>query len=145
MPFTIDTLHLVFSAFGFVHKIATFEKGTGLQALVQYGDVETAEAVRSNDPCCYEGCKAATRNSSLAQRAASKKLAGYSKTYMPVVTTLVFFKCKVRAALDGHSVPAHLVGNVSNPPTLKINFSQHTELNVKFQSHRSRCVCAGLP
>jgi len=66
VPFTIDTLHLVFSAFGFVHKIATFEKGTGLQALVQYGDVETAEAVCSNDPCCCEGCKAATRDSSPA-------------------------------------------------------------------------------
>lgn len=92
MLFTIDTLHLVFSAFGFVHKIATFEKGTGLQALVQYGDVETAEAVRSNDPCCCEGCKAATRNSSPAQCAASNNLAGYGNTRMPVVTTLNFFR-----------------------------------------------------
>lgn len=43
---TIDTLHLVFSAFGFVHKIATFEKQAGFQALIQYGDPATAEAVR---------------------------------------------------------------------------------------------------
>ena len=43
---TLDTLHLVFSAFGVVQKIATFEKGQGFQALVQYSDAETAEQVR---------------------------------------------------------------------------------------------------
>ena len=43
---TLDTLHLVFSAFGMVQKIATFEKGQGFQALVQYSDAETAEQVR---------------------------------------------------------------------------------------------------
>lgn len=43
---TLDTLHLVFSAFGVVQKIATFEKGQGFQALVQYTDAETAEQVR---------------------------------------------------------------------------------------------------
>ena len=43
---TLDTLHLVFSAFGLVQKIATFEKGQGFQALVQYSDPETAEQVR---------------------------------------------------------------------------------------------------
>lgn len=42
---TLDTLHLVFSAFGLVQKIATFEKGQGFQALVQYSDPETAEQV----------------------------------------------------------------------------------------------------
>ena len=46
---TIDTLHLVFSAFGFVQKIATFEKQAGFQALIQYPDAATAETVRS--PC----------------------------------------------------------------------------------------------
>jgi len=45
---------------------------------------------------------------------------------------------QVRAALDGRLVPAHLIGNAPNPPTLKVNFSQHSELNVRFQSHRSR-------
>ncbi len=42
---TLDTLHLVFSAFGLVQKIATFEKGQGFQALVQYSDPDTAEQV----------------------------------------------------------------------------------------------------
>lgn len=42
---TIDTLHLVFSAFGTVHKIATFEKSSGFQALVQYPDSATADQV----------------------------------------------------------------------------------------------------
>ncbi|KAI4387802.1 hypothetical protein MLD38_000204 [Melastoma candidum] len=39
---SIDVIHLVFSAFGFVHKIATFEKAAGFQALIQFSDVETA-------------------------------------------------------------------------------------------------------
>lgn len=42
---TLDTLHLVFSAFGTVQKIATFEKQSGFQALVQYPDAQTAEQV----------------------------------------------------------------------------------------------------
>jgi len=50
---------------------------------------------------------------------------------------------QVRAALDGRLVPSHLIGNAPNPPTLKVNFSQHSELNVKFQSHRSRRARAG--
>ena len=45
MTVTLDTLHLVFSAFGLVQKIATFEKGQGFQALVQYSDPDTAEQV----------------------------------------------------------------------------------------------------
>lgn len=85
---TIDTLHLVFSAFGVVQKIATFEKSAGFQALVQYQDVQTAE--------------------------------------------------QVRMALDGRHIPRHLLSDTPNPPMLKISYSQHQDLNVKFQSHRSR-------
>ncbi|KAG0471747.1 hypothetical protein HPP92_016293 [Vanilla planifolia] len=44
---SIDVIHLVFSAFGFVHKIATFEKAAGFQALIQFTDAETAAAARS--------------------------------------------------------------------------------------------------
>ncbi|XP_052195981.1 polypyrimidine tract-binding protein homolog 1-like isoform X2 [Diospyros lotus] len=43
---SIDVIHLVFSAFGFVHKIATFEKAAGFQALIQYTDVQTAASAR---------------------------------------------------------------------------------------------------
>ncbi|PIN02423.1 hypothetical protein CDL12_25056 [Handroanthus impetiginosus] len=43
---SIDVLHLVFSAFGFVHKITTFEKTAGFQALVQFSDTETAYAAK---------------------------------------------------------------------------------------------------
>ncbi|KAL3813392.1 hypothetical protein ACJIZ3_014660 [Penstemon smallii] len=45
---SIDVIHLVFSAFGFVHKIATFEKAAGFQALIQYSDVQTAAAARDS-------------------------------------------------------------------------------------------------
>nr|XP_010939821.1 polypyrimidine tract-binding protein homolog 1 isoform X3 [Elaeis guineensis] len=44
---SIDVIHLVFSAFGFVHKIATFEKAAGFQALIQYTDAQTASTARN--------------------------------------------------------------------------------------------------
>ncbi|KAH9309732.1 hypothetical protein KI387_037643 [Taxus chinensis] len=85
---SIDVLHLVFSAFGFVHKIATFEKTAGFQALVQFSDLNTASSARS--------------------------------------------------ALDGRSIPRYLLAEHVGPCHLRISFSGHTDLNVKFQSHRSR-------
>ena len=62
MPITLEVLHLVFSAFGFVHKIATFEKQAGLQALVQFDDPATAEQVGTGGLCrtswqCLTVCK----------------------------------------------------------------------------------------
>ncbi|KAM7272334.1 hypothetical protein ACFE04_026997 [Oxalis oulophora] len=77
---SIDILHLVFSAFGFVHKITTFEKTAGFQALVQFTDVVTATMAKDS--------------------------------------------------LDGRSIPS--------PCSLRITYSAHTDLSVKFQSHRSR-------
>eukprot|EP01018_Ginkgo_biloba_P013363 Gb_07420 [translate_table: standard] len=78
----------VFSAFGFVHKIATFEKSAGFQALVQFSDANTAAAARN--------------------------------------------------ALDGRSIPRYLLAEHVGTCHLRISFSAHTDLNVKFQSHRSR-------
>ncbi|KAK3233288.1 hypothetical protein CYMTET_56405 [Cymbomonas tetramitiformis] len=85
---TIDILHLVFATFGDVHKIATFEKSAGFQALVQYDQHETAEQARS--------------------------------------------------ALDGRSIPAYLLPEGAGTCVLRISYSAHTDLNVKFQSYRSR-------
>eukprot|EP01018_Ginkgo_biloba_P038305 Gb_09196 [translate_table: standard] len=85
---SIDVLHLVFSAFGFVHKIATFEKTAGFQALVQFSDANTASSARN--------------------------------------------------ALDGRSIPRYLLPEHVGQCHLRISFSAHTDLNVKFQSHRSR-------
>ncbi|RHN50065.1 putative nucleotide-binding alpha-beta plait domain-containing protein [Medicago truncatula] len=45
---SIDVIHLVFSAFGFVHKLATFEKTAGFQALIQYTDAETAASAKDS-------------------------------------------------------------------------------------------------
>ncbi|KAA8540014.1 hypothetical protein F0562_026706 [Nyssa sinensis] len=84
---SIDVLHLVFSAFGFVHKITTFEKTAGFQALVQFSDSETASSAKDS--------------------------------------------------LDGRSIPRYLIPDLG-PCTLKITYSAHTDLTVKFQSHRSR-------
>ena len=44
----------------------------------------------------------------------------------------------MRQSLDGRHIPKHLLDDTPNPPMLKITFSQHVDLNVKFQSHRSR-------
>ncbi|XP_054799480.1 polypyrimidine tract-binding protein homolog 2 isoform X1 [Prosopis cineraria] len=85
---SIDVLHLVFSAFGFVHKITTFEKTAGFQALVQFSDAETATSAKD--------------------------------------------------ALDGRSIPRYLLPEHVGPCTLRITYSGHTDLSVKFQSHRSR-------
>ncbi|KAK1577365.1 hypothetical protein Q3G72_021039 [Acer saccharum] len=84
----IDVLHLVFSAFGFVHKITTFEKTAGFQALVQFSDIETASSAKN--------------------------------------------------ALDGRSIPRYLLPENMSPCSLRITYSAHTDLSVKFQSHRSR-------
>ncbi|XP_045816074.1 polypyrimidine tract-binding protein homolog 2-like [Trifolium pratense] len=85
---SIDVLHLVFSAFGFVHKITTFEKTAGFQALVQFSDAETATSAKD--------------------------------------------------ALDGRSIPRYLLPENVGPCNLKITYSGHSDLTVKFQSHRSR-------
>ncbi|KAI4319985.1 hypothetical protein MLD38_033514 [Melastoma candidum] len=85
---SIDVLHLVFSAFGFVHKITTFEKTAGFQALVQFSDAETASSAKN--------------------------------------------------ALDGRCIPSYLLPDHMGPCTLRITYSAHTDLSVKFQSHRSR-------
>ncbi|XP_059667195.1 polypyrimidine tract-binding protein homolog 2 isoform X2 [Cornus florida] len=77
----------VFSAFGFVHKITTFEKTAGFQALVQFSDSGTASSAKD--------------------------------------------------ALDGRSIPSYLIPDLG-PCTLRITYSAHTDLSVKFQSHRSR-------
>ncbi|XP_037495346.1 polypyrimidine tract-binding protein homolog 2 isoform X3 [Jatropha curcas] len=78
----------VFSAFGFVHKITTFEKTAGFQALVQFSDTETASSAKT--------------------------------------------------ALDGRNIPRYLLSEHIGPCTLRITYSAHTDLSVKFQSHRSR-------
>ncbi|KAG6486441.1 polypyrimidine tract-binding protein homolog 1-like [Zingiber officinale] len=85
---SIDVIHLVFSAFGFVHKIATFEKAAGFQALIQYTDAETAASARH--------------------------------------------------ALDGRSIPRYLLPEHITSCHLRISYSAHTDLSIKFQSHRSR-------
>ncbi|KAE9608893.1 putative RNA recognition motif domain-containing protein [Lupinus albus] len=79
---------MVFSAFGFVHKITTFEKTAGFQALVQFSDTETATSAKD--------------------------------------------------ALDGRNIPRYLLPEHVGPCSLRITYSGHSDLSVKFQSHRSR-------
>ncbi|XP_050386703.1 polypyrimidine tract-binding protein homolog 2 isoform X1 [Argentina anserina] len=85
---SIDVLHLVFSAFGFVHKITTFEKTAGFQALIQFSDAQIATDAKNS--------------------------------------------------LDGRNIPSYLLPDNLGPCSLRITYSGHTDLSVKFQSHRSR-------
>lgn len=71
-----------------MHKIATFEKAAGFQALIQFTDAETALSARE--------------------------------------------------ALDGRSIPRYLLPEHVGSCNLRISYSAHTDLNIKFQSHRSR-------
>ncbi|KAF8408121.1 hypothetical protein HHK36_007264 [Tetracentron sinense] len=87
---SIDVIHLVFSAFGFVHKIATFEKAAGFQALIQFSDAETASSAKN--------------------------------------------------ALDWGCIPRYLLPEHVGSCHLRFSFSAHTDLNIKFQSHRSRLI-----
>ncbi|KAL9256324.1 Polypyrimidine tract-binding protein homolog 2-like protein [Drosera capensis] len=58
---TLDAVYMVFSTFGPVQKIAMFDKNGGLQALVQYPDVQTAVVAKEalEGHCIYDGgfCK----------------------------------------------------------------------------------------
>ncbi|KAL2329956.1 hypothetical protein Fmac_017537 [Flemingia macrophylla] len=83
----------VFSAFGFVQKLATFEKTAGFQALIQFADAETASSAR--DALDGRG--------------------------IPMQVVLLYL------------LPAH-VGSCN----LRISYSAHKDLNIKFQSNCSR-------
>ncbi|KAF9601033.1 hypothetical protein IFM89_015018 [Coptis chinensis] len=99
---SIDVLHLVFSAFGFVQKIATFEKTAGFQALIQFSDQEVASTARKLETCM-------------------------PSSFVGVVKLFHFV-----------GFATYLLPERVNTCMLKITFSGHTDLNVKFQSHRSR-------
>jgi hypothetical protein len=143
---TLDTLHLVFSAFGTVQKIATFEKQSGFQALVQYPDAQTAEQVGlGNDNMPAAVCFMAVMYMTQLCTTCSFKAGLPAATSAAVPHHLPhgadrpdLWAWQVRQSLDGRHIPKHLLDDTPNPPMLKITFSQHVDLNVKFQSHRSR-------
>lgn len=58
-PINVDVLHQVFSPFGFVEKIVTFNKSAGFQALIQYATPQNAASAMGElqgrniyDRCC---------------------------------------------------------------------------------------------
>lgn len=57
-PMTVDVLHQVFSPYGFVEKIVTFQKSAGFQALVQYETRQNASSAMSalHGRNIYDGC-----------------------------------------------------------------------------------------
>ncbi|KAJ8762745.1 hypothetical protein K2173_017560 [Erythroxylum novogranatense] len=57
-PITVDVLHQVFSPYGFVEKIVTFQKSAGFQALIQYQLRQCAVSARTSlqGRNIYDGC-----------------------------------------------------------------------------------------
>lgn len=57
-PITVDVLHQVFSPYGFVEKIVTFQKSAGVQALVQFASQQGAMQARNTvqGRNIYDGC-----------------------------------------------------------------------------------------
>ncbi|WOL16054.1 hypothetical protein Cni_G24836 [Canna indica] len=57
-PITVEVLQQVFSPYGFVEKIVTFQKSAGFQALIQYSSLECALQARSSlqGRNIYDGC-----------------------------------------------------------------------------------------
>ncbi|KAK7856542.1 polypyrimidine tract-binding protein homolog 3 [Quercus suber] len=57
-PITVEVLHQVFSPYGFVEKIVTFQKSAGFQALIQYQSRQSAlsaiDALQGRN--IYDGC-----------------------------------------------------------------------------------------
>ncbi|KAL6878386.1 hypothetical protein ACP4OV_012556 [Aristida adscensionis] len=84
---TIDVIRMVFSAFGYVHKISTFENPAGFHAFIQYSDAATASAARD----------------ALDGRSIPSRSRDYNNLYLPISLQPAF-----RA--DGRIVEA--VGNV---------------------------------
>uniref|UniRef100_A0A453F2E3 RRM domain-containing protein n=1 Tax=Aegilops tauschii subsp. strangulata TaxID=200361 RepID=A0A453F2E3_AEGTS len=103
----------VFSAFGYVHKIATFEKASGYQALIQFSDAETASSAKAalDGRCIPRYCS-------------------------QVIFILYYFS----RLMDNYLCfcCSYLLPELDGSCTLRINYSAHSVLNVKFQSHRSR-------
>eukprot|EP01018_Ginkgo_biloba_P018577 Gb_16815 [translate_table: standard] len=57
-PITVEVLHQVFSPYGFVEKIVTFQKSAGLQALIQYSSRQHAVQAKNTlqGRNIYDGC-----------------------------------------------------------------------------------------
>ncbi|CAN8302586.1 unnamed protein product [Cochlearia groenlandica] len=57
-PITVDVLHQVFSPYGFVEKLVTFQKSAGFQALIQYQTQQFAASARTalQGRNIYDGC-----------------------------------------------------------------------------------------
>ncbi|KAL3624022.1 hypothetical protein CASFOL_032838 [Castilleja foliolosa] len=119
---SIDVIHLVFSAFGFVHKIATFEKAAGFQALIQYSDVQTASTARDS-----LDARSIPRHF-MALGAMADMAAAMAMALWRIMAAM--------AVISAYLLPSHV-----NECYLRISYSAHTDLTIKFQSHRSR-VCS---
>ncbi|RRT83253.1 hypothetical protein GW17_00007580 [Ensete ventricosum] len=57
-PITVEVLHQVFSPYGYVEKIVTFQKSAGFQALIQYQSRQSALQAKSSlqGRNIYDGC-----------------------------------------------------------------------------------------
>lgn len=151
-------LFQVFSAFGFVHKIATFEKAAGFQvrdqilvlhifeisfdflcysqlcdiswqALIQFTDADTASSARN----ALDG-RSIPRHALLLRTSTISYCACFDCNQCRLSRNIIWnllilcHDVSIRYLLPEHVGSCHL----------RISYSAHTDLNIKFQSHRSR-------
>ncbi|XP_059627869.1 polypyrimidine tract-binding protein homolog 1-like isoform X2 [Cornus florida] len=113
----IDVLHMVFSACGFVRKIATYENSDGFQALIQFGDSASATKAKAqlnkasipayllpkHSGTCHMWITQSTLRD-LDIRFQTYRSRDYSDFYIPVVPTSIkkFVECFLDRNSKGH-------------------------------------------
>ncbi|KAK4384872.1 Polypyrimidine tract-binding protein2 [Sesamum angolense] len=144
---SIDVLHLVFSAFGFVHKITTFEKTAGFQALVQFSDSETASAAK--DALDGRSIPRDYTNPLLPVAPSAIDASGQVfSAFGPVLKIAMFDKNGgLQALIQYPDVPTAVVAKEALEGhciydggycKLHISYSRHTDLSIKVNNDRSR-------
>ncbi|KAK6121835.1 hypothetical protein DH2020_044448 [Rehmannia glutinosa] len=131
---TLDVLHTVFSSFGPVLKIAMFDKNGGLQALIQYPDVQTAVVAKEalEGHCIYDGgyCKlhiSYSRHTDLSIKVNNDRSRDYTIPNTPVLNSQpsilgqqpypvggpgvhAYNGAQYAPAPDPHAIPPHSAG-----------------------------------
>ncbi|KAG6753713.1 hypothetical protein POTOM_041710 [Populus tomentosa] len=139
---SIDVLHLVFSAFGFVHKITTFEKTAGFQVCMHkliyptYHCLLVSTQAHSVSDLCRRWCNSPMLKLPLLQKMPWMEETSLGDSCLIVDMSELSVTDDLVTSLILHFsylLPEHL-----GPCTLRITYSAHTDLSVKFQSHRSR-------
>ncbi|XP_059435979.1 polypyrimidine tract-binding protein homolog 2-like [Corylus avellana] len=135
---SIDDVHLLFSAFGYVQKIITFEKA-GFQALVQFSDTEAASSAKNTrdgrgipsyllpddvGPCTTRITYSA--HTDLSVKFQSHQSRDYTDSFLPIAPSAIDRSGQSTVALDGKKLEPESnvllasIDNMQNAGTLDV-------------------------